>query len=42
VLLDTNILKEHTASIFQSRGDPVGESMFLCRTGIGDADKLTL
>ena len=37
-----NILKEHTASIFRARSDPVGDSMFLCRTGIGDAHKMTL
>jgi len=41
VLLDTNIFKEHTASVFRFRGDPVADSVFLCRTGIGDACKLT-
>jgi hypothetical protein len=42
VLLDTNILKEHAASIFRTRSDPVGGSMFLCKTGICDAQQLTL
>jgi hypothetical protein len=42
LLIDTNILKEHTASIFRARSDPVADSMFLCRTGIDEAHKLTV
>jgi len=37
VFLDTNILKEHAASIFRARSDPVGGNMFLQKTGICDA-----
>jgi len=35
-------MKKHTGLIFQSRGEQFGDSTFLCRTGIGDAHKLTL
>ena len=41
MLLDTNILKENAASTFRARSDPVGGSMFLCKTGVCDAHPLT-